>query len=139
MALYSYLNFGTNCREAFTAYHEIFGGELTIMGAGDMPSDEPIPAEMADVVIHAALRFDDGQLLMASDTGAADFGPVQGMYVNFNHTDVAEVQRVFDALAVDAEIEMPMEAVFWSPAFGVLVDRFGTPWMISAEGEAPQG
>jgi Uncharacterized protein conserved in bacteria len=26
---------------------------------------------------------------------------------------------------------MPMGPTFWSQAFGMLVDRFGTPWMVS--------
>ncbi|MGH9001800.1 MAG: hypothetical protein ACRDYV_01605 [Acidimicrobiia bacterium] len=25
---------------------------------------------------------------------------------------------------------------FWSPMFGMCVDRFGTPWMVGAEGPA---
>ena len=31
MAFRPYLFFGGNCREAFTRYQEIFGGELTLM------------------------------------------------------------------------------------------------------------
>jgi PhnB protein len=31
------------------------------------------------------------------------------------------------------QITMPIDKVFWSDAFGMLTDRFGTPWMVSAE------
>ena len=27
----------------------------------------------------------------------------------------------------------PLIATFFSPAFGMCVDRFGTPWMVTAE------
>ena len=39
--------------------------------------------------------------------------------------------RVFDALAEGGEIQMPFEATFWSPGFGMLADRWGTPWMVN--------
>ena len=132
MAFRPYLFFGGNCREAFTRYQEIFGGELTLLPMSDMPSDEPMPEGRADLIMHAALQF-DGHLLMASDAEAGDFGPVQGMYVNFTTPDVGESKRVFDALAEGGTIEMPIGEQFWSPSFGVCVDRFGTPWMVSAE------
>ena len=135
MALYPYLNFGGNCREAFTRYQEIFGGELQLLTTADMPSDDPAPPEYADLVIHAALSFGD-DLLMASDV-AGDFKPVTGMYVNCTLPSVEETERVFAALAAGGTVEMPIAPTFWSPMFGVCVDRFGTPWMVNTE--APTG
>lgn len=133
MAFHPYLFFGGNCREAFTRYQEIFGGELVLLPMKDMPSDEPMPADQADLIMHAALLFQD-HLLMASDDPTTDsFGPVQGMQVNYAVDDVDEAKRAFDALADGGEITQPIGPTFWSPMFGMCVDRFGTPWMVSAE------
>ena len=97
MAFRPYLFFGGNCREAFTRYQEIFGGELTLLTMKDVPG-EPPPADQADMIIHAALMLGD-DLLMASDDPTADsFGPVQGMTVSFDAADVAGAKKVFDAL-----------------------------------------
>jgi PhnB protein len=135
MAFYAYLNFGGNCREAFTRYQEIFGGELVLLGMDAMPSADPVPADQADLVIHAALKIGDA-LLMASDVMPGQpFGPVQGMYVNYAVEDVDEAKRAFDALADGGDVEMPLDQTFFSPAFGVCKDRFGTPWMISAQAD----
>jgi PhnB protein len=136
MAFHPYLLFGGNCREAFTRYQEIFGGELFFMAMKDMPSDQPVPAGQADLIMHAALTLDDN-LLMASDDPTTDtFGSVQGMQVNYTVGDVAAAKRVFEALADGGKVTMPIEPTFWSPMFGMCVDRFGTPWMISAEAPA---
>jgi PhnB protein len=136
MAFHPYLFFGGNCREAFTRYQEIFGGELFFMTMKDMPSDQPVPAGQEDLIMHAALTR-DVNLLMASDDPTTDsFGPVQGMQVNYSVSDVAEAKRVFEALADGGKITMPIAQTFWSPMFGMCVDRFGTPWMISAEAPA---
>ena len=51
---------------------------------------------------------------------------------------VDEGRRIFDGLAGGAEIQMPFEATFWSPGFGALVDRWGTPWMVNVAAPAEQ-
>ncbi|MGD9704594.1 MAG: VOC family protein [Acidimicrobiia bacterium] len=136
MAFHPYLFFGGDCREAFTRYQEIFGGELVLLTMKDMPSDEPVPAGQADLIMHAAL-MSDGQLLMASDDPTTDdFGPVQGMQVNCTVTDVAEAERVFNALADGGQVTMPIAETSWSPMFGMCIDRFGTPWMVSTDAPA---
>lgn len=135
MAFHPYLNFGGNCREAFTRYQEIFGGELVLLPMSEMPSDMEVRAEQADLIMHAALMF-DGHLLMASDDPSPDFGPVRGMFVNYAVGDVAEAERVFEALAEGGAVTMALAETFWSPRFGMCVDRFGTPWMVNAEARA---
>jgi PhnB protein len=32
-------------------------------------------------------------------------------------------------------VSLPIGETFWSPAFGMCTDQFGTPWMVGAEGE----
>jgi PhnB protein len=131
MAFHPYLFFGGDCRAAFTRYQEIFGGDLILLAMRDMPSDDPVPAEQADLIMHAALKLDDS-ILMASDDPTTDgVGPVRGMQVNYAVGDADEARRVFEALAEGGEITLPIAATPWSPMFGMCVDRFGTPWMIS--------
>jgi PhnB protein len=135
MAFHPYLFFGGNCRQAFTRYKEVFGGELVLLTMKDMPSDEPAPAAQADLIMHAALSR-DGNLLMGSDDPSDSFAPVQGMQVNYTVADVDEAKRVFEALADGGEVTMAISETFWSPGFGMCVDRFGIPWMVNAEAPA---
>src|SRR5262245_15814866 len=135
MAFRPYLFFGGNCREALTRYQEIFGGELTLLTMKDVPGEQP-PADKADMIIHAALTRGD-ELLMASDDPMTEsFGPVEGMMVTYEAPDVADARRVFDGLADGGKVTQGLEPTFFSEAFGMCVDRFGTPWMIV--GPAPQ-
>jgi PhnB protein len=129
MAFRPYLFFGGNCREALTRYQEIFGGELTLLTMKDVPGEAP-PADKADMIIHAALMVGD-ELLMASDDPMTDnFGPVQGIMVSYDAADTAEANRVFDALAEGGTVAQALIPTFFSEAFGMCTDRFGTPWMI---------
>jgi PhnB protein len=130
-----YLAFSGNCREAFTRYQEIFGGELVLLGLGDMPADDPPPpGTNLDAVFHAALSSSDFLLMGADDPSGGFDGNVRGMCVNCSFTDNAETKRVFDALAEGGEVQMPLSETFFSPSFGMCIDRFGTPWMVMTEG-----
>ena len=129
MAFRPYLAFAGNAREAFTRYQEIFGGDLTLLPMKDVPGEAP-PADKADLIIHAALAVGE-DLLMASDDPTADsFGPVRGMMVSYDAADVTDAKRVFDALSDGGNVRQALEPTFFSEAFGMCVDRFGTPWMV---------
>lgn len=140
MSFHPYLMFGGNCREAFTRYQEIFGGELNLLTMADMPpSEEAPPGANPDLIMHAALTI-DGNLLMASDDPTEGFSAPQGIQVNYATADVADAKRVFEALAEGGTVTMPIAETFWSPSFGMCVDRFGIPWMVNAEApEQAQG
>lgn len=139
MSLHPYVFFsGTRCREAMTHYQSVLGGELEVMTYADLPpSEDPPPFEVdSDAVMHAALTFGDGDLLLASDDPSGDGTGVTGVALNVTLSDPDEARRVFDSLAEGGEIQMPLEATFWSPLFGACVDRFGVSWMVDLEGES---
>jgi PhnB protein len=131
VSFHPYLAFAGNCRQAFSRYQEIFGGDVELMTVSDMPADEPAPFERTDLVVHAALTTPDGQLLMGADdpTGGFDGGN-RGMCANVTVADAKEAARVFAALAEAGQVQMPVGETFFSPAFGMCIDRFGTPWMV---------
>jgi PhnB protein len=130
MSFHPYLFFGGTCREAFNNYQKIFGGDLQVMTMADAPpGEQPVPAESADMVMHASLSY-DGNLLMGSDDPTGGFDGVRGMQVAYSAPDAGEAKRAFDALAEGGTVTMPFSETFWSKGFGMCVDRFGTPWMV---------
>ena len=46
--------------------------------------------------------------------------------------EVAEGERVFGALAQNGAVQMPFQSTFWAKGFGMLIDQFGTPWIVNA-------
>ncbi len=131
-----YLFFGGNCRAAFTRYQEIFGGELQIVTAADMEAagEPPMEGSSPDAVMHAAVILESGRMLMGSDDPTnPDFGPVQGMQVCYSAKDVADANRVYDALSKGGQAIQEIIPVSFSPGFGMCIDEFGTPWMVVAE------
>lgn len=135
-AFYPYLFFAGFCREAFTRYHEILGGDLQLVTNADMPEGERMADVGDDVIMHAALMIGDGLLMGSDDPTADEARPVMGMQINLSVDSVEEATRVFDALAEGGQVGMPISEVSFSPAFGMVTDRFGAGWLITAEAPA---
>jgi PhnB protein len=139
MVFRPYLAFAGNCADAFTRYQEVFGGELVLLRMSDTPPDAgPLPPGVdPDLVMHAALKAGD-KLLMGADDPSDNFnGSVHGMCVNCSLADVDEAKRVFEALAEGGTVQQPIGETFFAPAFGMCIDRFGTPWMVMVMGDTP--
>jgi PhnB protein len=137
MPFHPYLYFDGNCHEAFTRYQEIFGGELVVMDGTQAPPDAGIPADKVHLVMHASLMMAD-ELLMASDTYEETFTRPTGIVVHYTTTELDRGKEIFEALSEGGEVHQPGHEEFWTPFFGVVTDRFGTPWQISVD-SAPEG
>lgn len=128
----AYLFFDGTCAEAMRFYERTLGGKLEMMmtHAESPMADQAAPGD-ANRIMHACLVI-DGRMLMASDSMAGQ--PSEGMKgfsLSLLYPSVAEAQKIFDALAKGGRVTMPMEKTFWAESFGMLVDRFGTSWMVS--------
>jgi PhnB protein len=116
MRINPYLIFNGNCREAFTFYEQALQGKLeAIMTFGETPAAEHVPKEHHNLVIHTCLKVGD-QMIMASDTTPdRPTGGMSGCSISLNVDSIAEAERVFNALAKDGRVDMPLEATFWPP------------------------
>jgi PhnB protein len=85
--------------------------------------------------MHATLEM-KGQSLMGADSPPGQYAKPQGFSVSLHTQDIAESERVFSALSEGGQVFMPLQETFWAKRFGVVVDRFGTPWMVNCEGAA---
>lgn len=132
MKIEPYLFFNGRCEEALGFYQQIFGARQTFLmrhGESPEPSPTPLPPGWEDKVLHASLRIGE-TVLMASDGCGPEAPAIQGISLSIELPDVQTVARVFDALAEGGSVQMPLDKTFFSPCFGMLVDRFGVSWML---------
>lgn len=133
MQFVPYLSFNGTCEEAFKFYEQALGGELQSMFRyGGSPMQDRVPSEWHQKVMHTALKVADG-VLMGADAPPPYFTQPGGFSVSISFKDPAEADSKFQALGSGAKIMMPIQQTFWARRFGMLVDRFGTPWMVSCE------
>jgi PhnB protein len=133
MQINPYLNFNGNCVEAMRFYAEILGGkDLRIMTFRDSPMAERMAESEKDMVMHA--RFTAGGFtIMASDSPGGRYNKPQGYAVCIGVDTVEEAERIFEALSKGGNVGMPIAETFWAKRFGMVTDRFGTPWLVNCE------
>jgi PhnB protein len=128
-----YLTFGGNCADAMRFYERTLDGKVEMMMTfADSPMKEQVPPDAATRVMHARLRLGD-RVVMASDSMPGQpWEGIRNVHLALMFDDVAEGRRVFDALAAGGQVTMPLQKTFFAEGFGMLVDRYGVPWMVNA-------
>jgi len=127
-----YLFFDGNCAEAMRFYERTLGGKLEAMLThAESPAAAQSPPGNANRIMHASLLVGDRRLMASDAMAGVPYGGMKGFFLSLVYGTVDEAKRVFDALANGGKINMPMDKTFWVESFGMVVDRFGTPWMVS--------
>jgi PhnB protein len=125
--LYTHLNFGGNCEEAFRFYEKHLGGKIAMMmRQGDMPNG---PQGDPKAVSHARIELGD-TVLIGNDVPSAHFQKMRSVYLYLAMDSAEEVERVYGLLTEGGEVYMPLEKTFFASRFGMLRDRFGVSWTL---------
>jgi len=133
MRLNPYLTFNGQCEAAFKFYEQCLGGKIEAMFThGGTPAAEHVPPEWHNKIMHASLTVGD-DVLMGSDAPPGRYEEAKGFCVSLQIKDPTAGDRIFNALAENGTVRMPFQQTFWAVRFGVVVDRFGIPWMINCE------
>jgi len=133
MRVNPYLFFNGQCEAAFKFYAQVLGGKIEAMlPHKGTPAEQHVPPEWRDKIMHAKLVV-GGDVLMASDAPPDRKQETGGYSVSLQIDEPAEAERIFNALKQGGTVRMPLEKTFWARSFGMLVDRFGIPWMINCE------
>ena len=133
----SYIFFDGNCAEAMRFYQSVTGGQLqAMMKYSDSPDPNQCPPGSADRIMHTSLLI-DGRNLMASDVPVGQFKPMQGFALSLYYDTPEEATKVFAQMSEGGSVMMPIGPTFWAKAFGMFIDKFGTPWMVSGGGIQP--
>src|SRR5579872_9695 len=133
MQMNPYLTFNGQCEAAFKFYEKCLGGKIEAMlPHKGTPAEAHTPPEWHDKIMHARLNV-NGEVLMGSDAPPDHYKEPKGFSVSLQLKDPAESERIFNALAEGGKVGMPLQQTFWATRFGMLVDRFGIPWMINCD------
>lgn len=134
MKVLANIDFDGDCREAFTTYARILGGEIRAMlSHRDMPGlGGEVPEDRMDRILHAWIDIGECALMGQDMQG---FSGRRGMSVTVAADKVDEARRIFDALSEGGAVMMPFGPQPWSQGFGLATDRFGVTWVVDTAGQ----
>lgn len=132
------LSFNGNCADAMRFYERALGGTLEVsLRNADSPFAAQSPKEHADRIIHSRLALPGGGVLYAADCPPQmKYNGIHGVGLTLNFDTVAQATAAFNALAEGGTVSMPLQPMFWAKIWGMLTDKFGTPWIVNGELQA---
>ena len=137
MKLYTYLNYGGNCAQAFRFYEAHLGAKIIMMMThGQKPNAQDVPPDRKDTILHARISIGETEL-MGADVPPERFQPMRSAYLSLLVDSTEEAERIYALLSDGGEIFMKMEETFFAFRFAMLRDKFGTSWMILHERPRP--
>ena len=134
MDQHSYISFKGDCAAAFEFYQVILGATPgLIFRYADSPLADVVPPGWESKVMHGSVKIGP-HLLEGADVPPERYEEPKGFSLSLNVTSPAEAESLFEKLAAGGRVLYPIAKTFWSERFGMVVDRFGIPWMINCEG-----
>jgi PhnB protein len=134
MQINAYLSFSGQCEEAFKFYEQLLGGKIEgIFRYAGTPMESQVPAEWGDKIMHIRLTVGNNEIMGADAPPGQGQGPAKRFCMSIGIKDPEEAKHLFNGLAEGGSVQMPLQPTFWAAQFGMLVDRFGIPWMINCE------
>ena len=130
-----YLSFKGECEAAFKFYERCLGGQVgALFRYGGTPLAGQVPADWSDKIMHGSLIVGD-QVLMGADVAPDRYEEPKGFSMSLHIKSTVDAERTFHELAGHGRVVMPLEKTFWAARFGMVVDRFGIPWLINCDGD----
>ena len=129
----AYLFFDGRCEEAMEFYRRALGAEVQMM-MRFKESPEPLPPGSCppgseNKVMHASVRIGES-VIMVSDGRCGGQPSFDGFSLSITVSTEAEAEKLFSALEDGGKVQAPLVKTFFSPRFGMVLDRFGVMWMI---------
>lgn len=125
-----YIAFKGSCRDAIEFYKAALGAEVLFSQTfGESPMSSMGPAEN---IMHSSVRVGNSTVMMCDDPnpGPASSGNIS---LAIGIDDPERARQLFENLAKDGSVAMPIQKTFWAEAFGMVTDKFGVKWMVNCE------
>ena len=130
MAINPYIHFSGNAEEALNHYRDALGGELQIMRFAGSPAESCAPEGWGQKVLHGALQTKVGLILASDASEDRVSNPGDNIEIAVQVDSEADAERIFAKLSEEGDVAQPLTETFFSPKFGMLVDKFGIKWIV---------
>jgi PhnB protein len=133
MFVQSYLFMDGCAEEAIEHYKKTLGATVNmLLRFKDSPEPHSTAPGSENKIMHADISVGETKVLISDghNKGQPNF---QGFGLALSAKTEAEVDKIFNGLADGGKVTMPQSKTFFSPRFGMLVDKFGVNWMIMVE------
>ncbi|MFY0544652.1 VOC family protein [Brevibacillus sp. H7] len=137
LRLTPYLMMNGNAKEAIQFYEKALDAKVLFNQTfGEMPENPefPLPAEAKELVAHAMLKVGESDLMFSDTFPGQPHQSGNQVTICISTKDKEKSKQIYEALQQDGQVNMPLQETFFSPAYGIVTDKFGVTFQIYTEG-----
>lgn len=138
LQLNPYLMMNGNAGEAIQFYEKALDAKVAFKQTfAEMPENPefPLPEEAKGLVSHAMVKIGDSDLMFSDNFPGQSSQQGDQVTICITSDDTERSGRIFEALSQDGTVKMPLQDTFFSPAYGIVTDKFGITFQIFTEGK----
>ncbi|TDG00295.1 VOC family protein [Paenibacillus piri] len=138
LRLTPYLMMNGNAKEAIEFYEKTLDAKILFNQTfGEMPENPefPLPAEAKNLVSHAMVKIGESDLMFSDTFPGQSHQSGSQVTICITTDDKERAKQIFDALQQGGQVTMPMQETFFSPGYGVVIDKFGVTFQVFVEGK----
>jgi PhnB protein len=138
LRLSPYLMMNGNAKEAIEFYEKALDAQVLFSQTfGEMPEnpDFPLPEEAKGLISHAMVKVGETDLMFSDNFPGQDSQIGDQVTICLSTEDIEKSEQIFEALKQSGQVKMPLEETFFSPAYGIVTDKFGVTFQIYTEGK----
>ncbi|TGA96193.1 VOC family protein [Sporolactobacillus shoreae] len=138
LSLAPYLMMDGNAEEAIQFYEKALDAKVAFKQTfGEMPADPnfPLPEEAKDLVSHAMVKIGDSDLMFSDNFPGQTSQTGDQVTICITSDSKEKSTQIFEDLSEGGTVKMPLQDTFFSPAYGIVTDKFGITFQIFTEGK----
>jgi len=134
-SLIPFLEMNGNANEAIDFYVKALDAKVVYtLRFGDSPGNQELPPEKRDLVSFAVLKIGESELHLTDNVTGSSYQKGTQVTIVVQTNDKTKATQYFEALKHDGQVNDPMQASFFSPAYGNVTDKFGVTFRILTKG-----
>ncbi|UOF90373.1 VOC family protein [Fodinisporobacter ferrooxydans] len=138
LRLNPYLVMDGNAKEAIQFYEKALDAKVLFNQTfGEMPENPefPLPEDAKERVAHAMLKVGETDLMFSDTFPGQPHQKGNQVTICISTGDKEKSKQIYAALQQDGQVIMPLQETFFSPAYGIVTDKFGVTFQIYTEGQ----
>jgi PhnB protein len=126
-----------NAGEAIRFYEQALGAQVVFRQTfGEAPVEgntSPLPEELKDRIAHSVLVVGGSELYVSDSELSQPLDRGDQVNICLTVQNVSDAERIYNALRSEGKVLMPLQPLYFSPAYGMVTDRYGVTFQVFTE------
>ena len=117
-----------DCARALEFYCGLFGGRVKNL---QMSDELAMFSDIKGKVVHSELHVNPRCVLYFADIFDERRRRTGNMTLMLHMDEMDEIERVYEQLAANGKVGMPLQQTFWGDYHAIVTDNYGAPWALN--------